>query len=278
MTPTWAASEAAGRPVAGAPGKTPFVAAVETNDRGHPQRMKLTVVNGFRSVELAAWARQHLCEGSRVLSDGLACFHAVTDARCSHDRVVTGGGGGGGGGGRACQCAASRVSLGQYDSGERQERASQHVSLLSPQVCTALPLGVRISVQSPVSSARTHSQACLRGAQNSADAGKATQTRRSLSGNQVVQPPAPEPGLPPTSPPRKSANGSISWRTLVWNKTVPRPSTALAGAPAIPRSGIAKRPRQRSPLAASRAVMYSLRRLTGMMVHGQPAAASIGPG
>ena len=160
----------------GAPGKTPFVAAVETNDRGHPQRMKLTVVNGFRSVELAAWARQHLCEGSRVLSDGLACFHAVTDARCSHDRVVTGG--------RACQCAASRVSLGQYDSGERQERASQHVSLLSPQVCTALPLGVRISVQSPVSSARTHSQACLRGAQNSADAGKAAQTRRSLSGNQ----------------------------------------------------------------------------------------------
>ena len=76
----------------GAPGKTPFVAAVETNDRGHPQRMKLTVVKGFRSVELAAWAGQHLCEGSRVLSDGLACFHAVTDAGCSHDAVVTGGG------------------------------------------------------------------------------------------------------------------------------------------------------------------------------------------
>ena len=76
----------------GAPGKTPFVAAVETNDRGHPQRMKLTVVKGFRSVELAAWARRHLCEGSRVLCDGLACFHAVTDARCSHDPVVTGGG------------------------------------------------------------------------------------------------------------------------------------------------------------------------------------------
>ena len=35
---------------------------------------------------------------------------------------------------------------------------------------------------------------------------------------------------------------------LVWNKTVPRPSTALTGAPAIPRSGIAKRPHQRSPL------------------------------
>ena len=54
--------------------------------------MKLTVVKGFRNVELAAWAGQHLCAGSRVLSDGLACFHAVTDAGCSHDPVVTGGG------------------------------------------------------------------------------------------------------------------------------------------------------------------------------------------
>ena len=32
----------------GALGKTPFVAAVETNDEGHPLRMKLTVVEGLR--------------------------------------------------------------------------------------------------------------------------------------------------------------------------------------------------------------------------------------
>ena len=43
-----------------------------------------------------------------------------------------------------------------------------------------------------------------------------------------------------------ACNGSVL--ELVWNKTVPRPSTALTGAPAIPRSGIAKRPHQRSPL------------------------------
>ena len=60
--------QSGGKTGRGAPGKTPFVAAVQTNDRGHPRRMKLTVVNGFRSVELAAWARQHLCEGSRVLA------------------------------------------------------------------------------------------------------------------------------------------------------------------------------------------------------------------
>ena len=39
----------------GAPGKTPFVAAVETNEQGHPLRMKLTVVEGFRLTEIAAW-------------------------------------------------------------------------------------------------------------------------------------------------------------------------------------------------------------------------------
>ena len=40
-----------------APGKTPFVAAVETNEQGHPQRVKLTVVEGFRLTEAAAWAQ-----------------------------------------------------------------------------------------------------------------------------------------------------------------------------------------------------------------------------
>ena len=38
----------------GAPGKTPFVAAVETNEAGHPHRVKLTVVEGFRLSEIAA--------------------------------------------------------------------------------------------------------------------------------------------------------------------------------------------------------------------------------
>ena len=69
----------------GAPGKTPFVAAVETNKQGHPLRMKLTVVEGFRLTEIAAWAQLHLGTGTRVVSDGLACFHGVTAPckRCS---------------------------------------------------------------------------------------------------------------------------------------------------------------------------------------------------
>ena len=76
----------------GAPGKTPFVAAVETNEQGHPLRMKLTVVEGFRLTEIAAWAQQHLGTGTRVVSDGLACFHGVTAAGCVHEPVVVGSG------------------------------------------------------------------------------------------------------------------------------------------------------------------------------------------
>ena len=76
----------------GAPGKTPFVAAVETNEAGHPRRMKLTVVKGFRRTEIAAWAQRHLSAGTRVVSDGLACFHGVSAAGCAHDKVVVGGG------------------------------------------------------------------------------------------------------------------------------------------------------------------------------------------
>ena len=40
-----------------------------------------------------------------------------------------------------------------------------------------------------------------------------------------------------------------------WNETVPRPSAAPAGSPAIPGSGVAKRPRQRSPLSERRNVV-----------------------
>lgn len=80
------------KPGRGAEGKTPFVAAVETTAEGHPTRIKLSVVKGFRSAELAHWSKQHLVAGSTVISDGLACFNAVTEAGCLHDKIVCGGG------------------------------------------------------------------------------------------------------------------------------------------------------------------------------------------
>lgn len=80
------------KPGRGAEGKTPFVAAVETTVEGCPTRIKLSIVKGFRSAELARWSKQHLVAGSTVISDGLACFNAVTEAGCLHDKIVCGGG------------------------------------------------------------------------------------------------------------------------------------------------------------------------------------------
>ncbi|WHI45325.1 IS1595 family transposase [Microbulbifer sp. VAAF005] len=80
------------KPGRGAKGKTPFVAAVETTKEGRATRIKLSIVKGFRSSEISAWSKKHLCNGSTVISDGLACFNAVTAAGCAHDKIVCGGG------------------------------------------------------------------------------------------------------------------------------------------------------------------------------------------
>ena len=76
----------------GAPGKTPFIAAVETTPEGKPIRLKLRRVAGFRSASIAAFARRSLDPACTVVSDGLACFTAVTGAGCAHHALTTGSG------------------------------------------------------------------------------------------------------------------------------------------------------------------------------------------
>ena len=76
----------------GSENKVPFIAAVSTNEEGHPIYMNFNVVEGFRLTEVSRWAKKHLSSGSLVLSDGLACFTAVEDAECEHSSKVTGGG------------------------------------------------------------------------------------------------------------------------------------------------------------------------------------------
>ncbi|MGQ7848840.1 IS1595 family transposase [Granulosicoccus sp. 3-233] len=76
----------------GAEGKTPFIAAVQTDRDGRPQRMALQVVDGFSNDEVSAFAKAKLVPGADVYSDGLACFGAVIDHGCSHTVVVSGGG------------------------------------------------------------------------------------------------------------------------------------------------------------------------------------------
>jgi hypothetical protein len=79
-----------GKPGLGSENKIPIVAAVSLNEAGHPIHARITAVSGFSSEAISDWAKRHLAPGSHVLSDGLACFRAVTTANCHHKAVVTG--------------------------------------------------------------------------------------------------------------------------------------------------------------------------------------------
>jgi hypothetical protein len=75
----------------GSENKVPFVAAVSLSEDGHPLRARLTPVSGFTLKAVTAWAKDHLAPGSVVLSDGLACFGAVTEVGCRHQPTVMAG-------------------------------------------------------------------------------------------------------------------------------------------------------------------------------------------
>ncbi len=68
----------------------PFIAAVETNEAGHPLRVVFSRVKTFSLAEIEAWAQLHLAASATVISDGLACFSAVTKAGCRHKPEVVG--------------------------------------------------------------------------------------------------------------------------------------------------------------------------------------------
>jgi hypothetical protein len=84
--------QAGGKRGRGAPGKTPFLAAVETTAEGKPVRLKLRRVQGFRRAEVEAFAKQSLDANSTGVSDGLDGFTAVTKAGCTHQPIITGSG------------------------------------------------------------------------------------------------------------------------------------------------------------------------------------------
>ncbi len=88
----WGGEHRGGKPGRGSQNKTPFLAAVAVNEAGHPIAMNMNVVKGFRLNEIARWARDHVSSESLVVSDGLACFRAVTASGCQHSSIVTGGG------------------------------------------------------------------------------------------------------------------------------------------------------------------------------------------
>ena len=75
----------------GSQNKVPFIAAVQTTDAGHPMLVCLKKLE-FTTEALTQWAKKTLCASAQVVSDGLACFTAVTAVGASHERTITGGG------------------------------------------------------------------------------------------------------------------------------------------------------------------------------------------
>ena len=66
------------------------MAAVATDDDGHPQRLLLHVVKAHDGQSIEAMAKTQLDSTARVVSDGLGCFRAVTKAGCTHEPVIAG--------------------------------------------------------------------------------------------------------------------------------------------------------------------------------------------
>lgn len=75
----------------GSENKQPFVAAVETNEKGRPILIRLDMVKSFKKEDIQKWAKQALAASAGVVSDGLAAFQGVTAQKdVSHQAYVTG--------------------------------------------------------------------------------------------------------------------------------------------------------------------------------------------
>lgn len=72
----------------GGPNKTPFVAAVATDEDGRPRRLLLKVVERHDSASILALAKAHLAPSARVVSDALGCFRAVAEVGCAHEPIT----------------------------------------------------------------------------------------------------------------------------------------------------------------------------------------------
>ena len=75
----------------GAAAKVPFIAAVETDERGRPLKMKMCKVKGFRRSEVKRLADGILGDDTVVVTDGFGVFSGVAAAGRRHEPMVTGG-------------------------------------------------------------------------------------------------------------------------------------------------------------------------------------------
>lgn len=74
----------------GSENKVPFVAAIQTGRQKNPLYAVFSPLKAFSNKEIQEWATQTLVPSTVVVSDGLSCFTAVTQAGCIHEPNVVG--------------------------------------------------------------------------------------------------------------------------------------------------------------------------------------------
>ena len=143
-------ARAGGKRGRGAPGKTPFVAAVSTSPEGRPRKVKLVPVKGFRKREIARGAKRWLAPGSEVLTDSLRCLERARRGRRKPSRDPHRL--------RAAGRPHGALQMGQHDARQHQERDHRNLPQARPRSCPTLPRQLRLAIQ-PALPAQHHDPA-----------------------------------------------------------------------------------------------------------------------
>lgn len=85
----WGGKRSGGKRGRGAPGKTPFLAAIARNEKGHPIHMRMSKVNSFSSQEVRKWSLKHIHHQCVVISDEFGPLRGVADSVAFHGAVNT---------------------------------------------------------------------------------------------------------------------------------------------------------------------------------------------
>ena len=78
----------AGKPGRGSQNKSPFIAAVELDDDGHPQHVRFDAVDDLKGATLATWAERALHPDVHLVTDGLASFASAGAVVAEYGAII----------------------------------------------------------------------------------------------------------------------------------------------------------------------------------------------
>lgn len=83
----WGGKRRGGKRGRGAPGKTPFLAAISRNEEGHPVHMRMSKITSFTSANVKAWTLKHINPETIVISDMYNPFNCLSELVAVHGRI-----------------------------------------------------------------------------------------------------------------------------------------------------------------------------------------------